>query len=63
MRVSKGATEVEIEIDRVDGSDGNIACMISTEPLTIEPSPQGAQEFVHYLPLLTKIQFKHCEKQ
>lgn len=58
----KGATEVEIEIERVDGSDGNIGCMISTEPLTIEPSPQSAQEFEHYLPKHEKITFKHSER-
>lgn len=39
IRVSAGAQEVEIEIERVDGSDGTIGCMISTEPLTLEPSP------------------------
>lgn len=42
IRVSKGATEVEIEIERVDGSDGTIGCMISTEPLTVEPRPGSA---------------------
>lgn len=55
IRVSKGATEVEIDVERVDGSDGNIGCMISTEPLTVEPSPQSAQEFEDYLPMHTKI--------
>lgn len=35
--------------------------MISTEPLTIEPSPQSAQEFENYLPIHTKILFKHHE--
>ena len=42
VRVSKDTTEVEIEIERVDGSDGNVGCMVSTEPLTLEPSPQSA---------------------
>ena len=42
IRVSKDASEVEINIERVDGSDGTIACMISTEPLTLDPSPQSA---------------------
>ena len=42
IRVGKDDTEVEIELERVDGSDGNIACMISTEALTLEPSPQSA---------------------
>lgn len=36
--------------------------MISTEPLTIEPSPQSAQEFEDYLPLHQKISFKHSEQ-
>ena len=35
--------------------------MISTEPLTIDPSPQSAQEFEHYLPKHEKITFKHSE--
>ena len=61
IRVSKGAQEVEIEIERVDGSDGTIGCMISTEPLTLEPSPQSAQEFEDYLPKHEKITFKHNE--
>lgn len=61
MLVRRGATEVEIEIERVDGSDGSIGCMISTEPLTIEPSSQSAQEFEHYLPKHEKITFKHNE--
>lgn len=39
IRVSKDTTELEIEIERVDGSDGNVGCMVSTEPLTLEPSP------------------------
>ena len=30
IKVSKDATEVEINVERVDGSDGTIACMIST---------------------------------
>lgn len=42
IRVSKDTTEVEIEIERIDGSDGNVGCMVSTEPLTLEPSPQSA---------------------
>jgi len=61
IRVSKGAQEVEIEIERVDGSDGTIGCMISTEPLTMEPSPQSAQEFEHYLPKHEKVTLKHNE--
>lgn len=39
IRVQKSETEVEIDIERVDGSDGTIGCMISTEPLTMEPTP------------------------
>ena len=61
IKVSKGAQEVEIEVERVDGSDGTISCMISTEPLTMEPSPQSAQEFEDYLPKHEKITFKHNE--
>lgn len=61
IRVSNGSTEVEIEVERVDGSDGTIACMISTEPLTIEPSSSSAQEFEDYLPLHQKVIFKHNE--
>ena len=61
IRVGKGETEVEIEIERVDGSDGTIGCMISTEPLTLDPAPQSAQEFEHYLPKHEKITFKHNE--
>jgi len=61
IRVSKGAKEVEIEVERVDGSDGTIGCMISTEPLTMEPSPQSAQEFEDYLPKHEKVTFKHNE--
>ena len=61
LRVPKGAQEVEIEVERVDGSDGTIGCMISTEPLTLEPTPQSAQEFEDYLPKHEKITFKHNE--
>lgn len=61
VRVSKGQQEVEIDVERVDGSDGTIGCMISTEPLTMEPSPQSAQEFEDYLPKHEKITFKHNE--
>ena len=35
--------------------------MISTEPLTMEPSPQSAQEFEDYLPKHEKVTFKHNE--
>lgn len=59
--MKKGAAEVEIEVERVDGSDGNIGCMISTEPLTMDPSPQSAQEFEDYLPKHEKVTFKHNE--
>ena len=63
IKVSKDATEVEINVERVDGSDGTIACMISTEPLTVDTSPQSAQEFEDYLPKHEKITFKHQEKE
>lgn len=62
LRIARNAKEFDIEIVRVDGSDGQISCMISTEPLTIEPSPQSALEFDHYLPLHQKVQFKHGEQ-
>ena len=42
IRVNKDASEVIINIERVYGSDGTIGCMISTEPLTIEPSANSA---------------------
>ena len=42
ISVSKNAKEVEIEIERNDGSDGTISCMLSTEPLTKEPSSHSA---------------------
>lgn len=42
INVSKNAKEVEIEIERNDGSDGTISCMLSTEPLTKEPSSHSA---------------------
>lgn len=61
IRVNKESAEVEIEVERVDGSDGVIGCMISTEPLTMEPSPQSAQEFEDYLPKHEKVTFKHNE--
>jgi len=34
--------EVEVEIERADGSDGIITCKIHTEPLTKNPSPTSA---------------------
>lgn len=37
--------------------------MISTEPLTVDPSPQSAQEFEDYLPKHEKITFRHQEKE
>jgi hypothetical protein len=42
INIHKSAKEVEIEIERNDGSDGTISCMISTEPLTKEPSAHSA---------------------
>lgn len=61
IRVNKGDAEVVIDVERVDGSDGTIGCMISTEALTKEPSPQSAQEFEDYLPKHEKVMFKHNE--
>jgi len=42
IRVNKDASEVIINVERFYGGDGTIICMISTEPLTIEPSANSA---------------------
>jgi hypothetical protein len=61
VHVSKNQKEVEIEVERVDGSDGTISCWVSTEPLTEHASPTSAVEFEDYLPKHEKLTFRHNE--
>ena len=62
----KNQDKVDVVIKRVEGTDGRISCMIRTEPLFTDPnvasaSGSMAMEFEDYLPMHTKIQFKHSE--
>jgi solute carrier family 8 (sodium/calcium exchanger) len=53
--------KVPITIVRKEGSDGNISCMIETEPLS---QPTGcAREFEDYLPKHDKVSFDHNENE
>lgn len=61
ISVSKNTKEVEIEIERNDGSDGQIQCMVTTEPLTKEPSTYSAKEWEDYIPYENKVVFRHNE--
>jgi len=54
---------VPITIVRKEGSDGNISCMIETEPLTSQTNSNCAREFEDYLPKHDKVSFDHNENE
>jgi hypothetical protein len=47
---------------RLEGADGQISCMIRTEPLS-EKTPNSAHEFEDFLPKHEKITFLHGENE
>ena len=59
ISVKKGQDHVDIGVQRVDGSDGAISCMIKTEYLSEVKTPNSANEFDDYLPKYEKVYFQH----
>lgn len=49
-------------IQRSDGSDGKISCIVRTEPLTEKGNTEAnAVEYEDYLPLVEKVVFENGE--
>lgn len=59
IEVSKNAKYVDVDIQRIDGSDGTIHCQIITEQLA--DSAGAAQPFEHFMPMQSIITFPHAE--
>ena len=64
IRVKKAQGKVDIVVTRTNGSDGEISCMIKTEPLNKDGSNrQNAIEYEDYIPLEEKLTFEHGETE
>lgn len=63
IRVSKKAEKVDVTILRLDGADGVISCMIRTEPLSDQQTPNNAVEFEDYVPRHEEVKFLHGENE
>ena len=57
IRISKKAEKIDITIVRLEGADGQISCMIRTEPLSETPNPSNAEEYEDYVPKYEKVIF------
>lgn len=64
IRVNKKIQGVDIVLVRTNGSDGEISCMIKTQPLS-ENNAGGhnAIEWEDYIPIKEKINFDHGETE
>ena len=61
---ARNQDKVDIVVKRVEGTDGQISCMIRTEPLIPDKTnPQNAVEFEDYLPKHEKIEFAAGESE
>lgn len=65
LTVSKSEAKLEIKILRLDGSDGQISCMIRTQPCqdTTDLDVKCAQEYIDYEPMSEKVVFKQGENE
>ena len=61
LQVSKNAKFIDVEIHRIDGSDGTIHCQIQTEVLA--DNSASAQPFEDFIPIQSIITFPHAEIQ
>jgi hypothetical protein len=61
--VNKNSEYINIKVVRTEGADGTISCMLKTEPLSETSSPNNAEEFEDYVPLHSKVTFKHSETE
>ena len=62
IKVFKKQERIDIQINRVDGSDGKITCIVKTEPLTDKGGMNNnAVEYDDYLPCCEKVTFAHGE--
>jgi hypothetical protein len=61
VRVNKNAEVAKIKVTRTEGCDGKISCMLKTEPMSEEPSPNNAEEYEDYIPQHTIVTFLHQE--
>lgn len=60
VSVAKKAKYIDVEIQRIDGSDGTIHCQIETEVMPGE-NTNAAQPFEDFIPIQTFITFPHGE--
>lgn len=61
---SKDQDKVDVIIERIDGSDGAISCMVRTETFLLnQTSNLNAIEFEHYLPKNERLEFANGETQ
>lgn len=64
MVASRNAERVDIIINRFEGTDGKVSCMIKTEPMIPDSAnPLNAVEFEDYLPRHEKIEFAAGESE
>lgn len=63
IRVTKNSEKVDVTIVRLEGADGTISCMIRTEPLSEQQTPNNAIEFEDYLPKHERVTFMHGENE
>lgn len=61
VEVSRKAQFVDIEIQRIEGSDGTIHCEVKTEEMKHAEGTHCAQPFEHYMPMQSIITFPHSE--
>ena len=64
VTASRSQETVTIVINRIEGTDGKVSCMIKTEPMLLDPNnPVNAVEFEDYLPRHEKVEFAAGESK
>lgn len=62
IRIGKTQKEVEIKIERVDGSAGEVHCYVTSEMIAVASHSQ-AIEYEHFLPIEKKVVFSSGETE
>jgi len=66
IRVNKKQQGVDVVVVRTNGSDGEISCMIKTQPLSEDKEADGghnAIEWEDYIPIKEKVNFENGETE
>lgn len=63
VETSKHQERVEVKITRTNGADGEISCIVKTQPFCEGNIESNAIEYEDFLPMTEKLTFEHGETE